>query len=83
MGCSYENVILAGVNLATYTISIICRLRTVDVAGIVVEHNLRNFVPLMQNMANMDGRKLPTGDVFPLYQLCRELVSLFEEYAPR
>ncbi|KAG0297547.1 hypothetical protein BGZ96_005855 [Linnemannia gamsii] len=54
----------------------------VDVAGIVVEHNLRNFVPLMQNMANMDGRKLPTGDVFPLYQLCRELVSLFEEYAP-
>lgn len=55
---------------------------TVDVAGIVVEHNLRNFVPLMQNMANMDGRKLPTGDVFPLYQLCRELVSLFEEYAP-
>ncbi|KAF9581160.1 hypothetical protein BGW38_001926 [Lunasporangiospora selenospora] len=54
----------------------------IDVSAIVVENNLRNFVPLMQNMANMDARKLPTGDVFPLYQLCRELVSLFEQYAP-
>ncbi|KAF9110805.1 hypothetical protein BGX27_005855 [Mortierella sp. AM989] len=55
---------------------------TVDVAAIVVENNLRNFVPLMQNMANMDARKLPMADVFPLYQLCRELVTLFETYAP-
>ncbi|KAG0198031.1 hypothetical protein BGX28_008487 [Mortierella sp. GBA30] len=55
---------------------------TVDVAAIVVENNLRNYVPLMQNMANMDARKLPMADVFPLYQLCRELVSLFELYAP-
>lgn len=55
---------------------------TIDVAAIVVENNLRNFVPLMQNMANMDARKLPMSDVFPLYQLCRELVSLFELYAP-
>ncbi|KAF9961466.1 hypothetical protein BGZ72_003531 [Mortierella alpina] len=54
----------------------------IDVAAIVVENNLRNFVPLMQNMANMDARKLPMSDVFPLYQLCRELVSLFELYAP-
>ncbi|KAF8979911.1 hypothetical protein BGZ46_004861 [Entomortierella lignicola] len=55
---------------------------TVDVAAIVVENNLRNFVPLMQNMANMDAAKLPMADVFPLYQLCRELVTLFETYAP-
>ncbi|ORZ14822.1 hypothetical protein BCR41DRAFT_370937 [Lobosporangium transversale] len=54
----------------------------VDVAAIVVENNLRNFVPLMQNMANMDAKKLPMADVFPLYQLCRELVTLFELYAP-
>jgi len=55
----------------------------VDVAAIVVESNLKNFVPLMQNMANMDATKLPMADVFPLYQLCRELVALFEVYAPR
>ncbi|KAF9173524.1 hypothetical protein BGX20_002919 [Mortierella sp. AD010] len=55
---------------------------TVDVAAIVVENNLRNFVPLMQNMANMDATKLPMADVFPLYKLCRELVILFETYAP-
>ncbi|KAF9357323.1 hypothetical protein BGX34_009439 [Mortierella sp. NVP85] len=54
----------------------------IDVAAIVVENNLRNYVPLMQNMANMDARKLPMADVFPLYQLCRELVTLFELYAP-
>ncbi|KAG0234611.1 hypothetical protein BGW42_006362 [Actinomortierella wolfii] len=54
----------------------------VDVVGIVIGNYLGNFVPLMQNMANMDARKLPMDDVFPLYQLCRELLSLFEQYAP-
>ncbi|KAF9373770.1 hypothetical protein CPB97_000323 [Podila verticillata] len=87
----YENETVPLTNMALYIVSEHAThkkrfpkplLGAVDVAAIVVENNLRNFVPLMQNMANMDARKLPMADVFPLYQTCRELVSLFETYAP-
>ncbi|KAF9937369.1 hypothetical protein BGZ65_001559, partial [Modicella reniformis] len=87
----YENETVPLTKMALYIVSEHGIMKTrfpkaflgvIDVAAIVVENNLRNYVPLMQNMANMDARKLPMADVFPLYQLCRELVALFEQYAP-